>query len=71
MVKPQALMCREKNKPSLGQEENLPEVLLNSNKSKSHCSINLGQTRYKAPQSAVVLTHQILGKCFFFYLVND
>lgn len=71
VVKPQGLMmCREKNKPSLGQEENLPEVLLNSNRNKSHCSISLGQTRCKSPQSAVVLTHQFLGKCFF-DLVND
>lgn len=36
VVKPQGLvMCREKNNPSLGQGENLPEVLLNSNKARA------------------------------------
>lgn len=37
VVRAQGLMVyREKNKPNLGQEENLPEFLLNSNKGKTH-----------------------------------
>lgn len=74
VVKPQGLtMGREKNKPSLGQEEFLPEVLLNSNKSKSHWNINMIKTGANPLSLQLFWLTNFLVNVFFWFskwLVN-